>query len=148
MTREFKVPVQAPSIIKAGGTSSQYLMADGSVSTDTASTNVLYVSKNGNDSNNGTTLNKSFLTIKAALSVATDGTTVFVKSGDYTEANPVTIPTGVSVVGDSLRAVTIRPANTSSHIFYVNNDYERHTGHNRILDSFSYFSFLLFSQLS
>jgi len=121
MTREFKVPVQAPSIIKAGGTSSQYLMADGSVSTDTASTNVLYVSKNGNDSNNGTTLNKSFLTIKAALSVATDGTTVFVKSGDYTEANPVTIPTGVSVVGDSLRAVTIRPANTSSHIFYVNN---------------------------
>jgi hypothetical protein len=121
MTREFKVPVQAPSYVKNGGTSAQYLMADGSVSTDSASTNVLYVSKNGNDSNNGSSINKSFLTIKAALAVATDGTTVFVKSGDYTEANPVTIPTGVSVVGDSLRAVTIRPLTTNAHIFYVNN---------------------------
>jgi hypothetical protein len=36
MTREFKVPVQAPSIIKDGGTSSQYLMADGSVVTFSA----------------------------------------------------------------------------------------------------------------
>ena len=84
-------------------------------------TNVLYVAKNGSDSNDGGTIAKAFLTIKAALAVATNGTTVMVKSGDYTEQNPVTIPTGVSVVGDSLRAVTIRPANTSSHIFYVNN---------------------------
>jgi hypothetical protein len=36
MTREFKVPVKAPSIIKDGGTSSQYLMADGSVVTFSA----------------------------------------------------------------------------------------------------------------
>ena len=88
---------------------------------ENSATNVLYVSKSGNDSNNGTTIARAFLTIKAALAVATDGTTVLVKSGDYTEANPVTIPTGVSVVGDSLRSVTIRPANTTSHIFYVNN---------------------------
>jgi len=88
---------------------------------ENSATQVLYVSKSGSDSNNGTTIARAFLTIKAALAIATDGTTVIVKSGDYTEANPVTIPTGVSVVGDSLRSVTIRPANTSSHIFYVNN---------------------------
>jgi hypothetical protein len=36
MTREFKVPIAAPSIIKEGGTSTQYLMADGSVVTFSA----------------------------------------------------------------------------------------------------------------
>jgi hypothetical protein len=33
MTKAFKTNISAPAIIKAGGTSSQYLMADGSVST-------------------------------------------------------------------------------------------------------------------
>lgn len=84
--------------------------------------NVLYVAKSGHDTNNnGRSLTQPFLTIKAALAAAAAGTTVFVKSGDYTEANPITIPAGVAVVGDSLRTVTVRPANTSSHIFYVNN---------------------------
>jgi len=59
--------------------------------------NVLYVSKSGNDSNSGTSLNLSKLTIKAALQIATNGTTIFVKSGDYTEINPITVPEGVAV---------------------------------------------------
>lgn len=83
--------------------------------------NVLYVAKSGSDSNNGKSLTTPFLTIKAACAAATSGTTIFVKSGDYTENNPVTIPAGVAVVGDSLRTVTVRPLNTSSHIFYVTN---------------------------
>lgn len=83
--------------------------------------NVLYVAKNGSDTNNGRSLANPFLTIKAALAVATAKTTVFVKSGDYTENNPVTIPANVAVVGDNLRTVTIRPQNTTSDIFYVNN---------------------------
>jgi len=83
--------------------------------------NVLYVSKSGDDSNDGKSLEKSFLTIKAALTAATSGTTVFVKSGDYTENNPVTVPAGVSVVGDNLRTVSVRPQNTTQDIFYVNN---------------------------
>ena len=83
--------------------------------------NVLYVSKSGDDSNNGKNLGNSFLTIKAALAVSTAGTTVFVKSGDYTENNPVNIPARVAVVGDSLRTVTVRPQNTNQDIFYVNN---------------------------
>jgi len=46
---------------------------------------------------------------------------IFVKSGDYTEYNPIYIPKGVSVVGDSLRTTTIRPANPGLDIFWVNN---------------------------
>lgn len=83
--------------------------------------NVLYVSKSGDDANDGGNLGNSFLTIKAALAVATSGTTVFVKSGDYTEANPVTIPAKVAIVGDSLRTVTVRPQTVNQDIFYVNN---------------------------
>lgn len=93
------------------------ISADGT----TAVSNVLYVSKSGSDSNNGQTLATSFLTIKAALAVATTGTTVFVKSGDYTEANPVTIPAGVSLVGDNLRTTTVRPLTTNADLFYMNN---------------------------
>lgn len=83
--------------------------------------NVLYVSKSGNDSNNGTALNLSKLTIKSALEVATNGTTIFVKSGDYTEINPLTVPEGVAIVGDNLRTVTVRPQNKTQDLFYVNN---------------------------
>ena len=46
---------------------------------------------------------------------------IFVKSGDYTELNPIYIPKGVSLVGDSLRTTTIRPANPGLDIFWVNN---------------------------
>ena len=83
--------------------------------------NVLYVSKSGNDANNGTSYGSSKLTIKAALAIATRGTTIFVKSGDYTEANPITVPDFVSVIGDNLRSVTVRPQTPTSDLFYVNN---------------------------
>ena len=83
--------------------------------------NVLYVSKSGNDSNDGKTLGHSFLTIKAAMAAATAGTTVFVKSGTYTENNPVTIPAKVALVGDSPRNTIIKPANNTQDVFYVNN---------------------------
>lgn len=83
--------------------------------------NVLYVSKSGNDANSGTALNLSKLTIKSALSVATNGTTIFVKSGDYTEINPLLVPEGVAIVGDNLRTVTVRPSNRTQDLFWVNN---------------------------
>lgn len=83
--------------------------------------NVLYVSKSGNNSNNGRTLGQSFLTIEAALAVATSGTTIFVKSGNYTENNPLQVPAGVSLIGDNLRTTTIRPATTNQDLFHVRN---------------------------
>lgn len=83
--------------------------------------NVYYVSKNGVDTNDGLSLSSTFLTIKAALAVATEGSTVFVKSGDYTENNPLLVPTGVSIIGDNLRTVTVRPQTTNIDLFYLNN---------------------------
>jgi len=90
-------------------------------SSNDATLNVLYVSKSGSDSNNGTTLSKAKLTIKAALQVATSGTTIYIKSGTYYENNPVTIPANVSLIGDNFRTTTVRPNNTTQDIFYVNN---------------------------
>ena len=90
-------------------------------SSNDAVLNVLYVSKSGNDANNGTTLGKAKLTIKAALQIATSGTTIYIKSGTYYENNPVTIPTNVSLIGDNFRTTTVRPNNTTQDIFYVNN---------------------------
>lgn len=84
-------------------------------------TNVYYVSESGSDSYDGKSLGRSFASIDKALQTATAGSTIFVKSGDYTITNPLTIPSEVSLVGDNLRTTTIRPANTSSDMFYVNN---------------------------
>jgi hypothetical protein len=93
----------------------------GTTYTPVAISNTYYVAKNGNDSNNGQNQDTPFLTIKHAMSVATSGTAVRVASGTYTEQNPVTIPAGVSLVGDSLRTVKISGATTNADIFYVNN---------------------------
>ena len=106
-----------------GGLTGQYVRTDGagnlSFSTVGDADNVLYVSKSGNDSNDGKTLNSAKLTIKAAVAIATPGTNIFVKAGDYTEQNPISLATRVTIVGDNLRAVTIRPANPTQDIFWV-----------------------------
>lgn len=84
--------------------------------------NVLYVSKSGNDANSGTELGKAKLTIAAACAIATAGTTIYVKSGDYTEVNPINVPAGVAIVGDNLRTTTVRPSNRTQDLFWVRNN--------------------------
>lgn len=92
------------------------------VGVDASVANVLYVSKSGNDTaNDGRSMDKTFLTIAKALSVATSGTTIFVKSGDYTEVNPLQVPAGVSIIGDNLRTTTVRPQTTNQDLFHVRN---------------------------
>jgi len=81
--------------------------------------NILYVSKNGNDGNPGTRLSEPKATIKSALTGATTGTVIKVSAGTYIENNPLTIPTQVSVIGDSLREVSIQPLNADKDLFYV-----------------------------
>ena len=83
--------------------------------------NVYYVSKNGSDSNNGTTLATAWASVKHAMSQVSSGATVLVSSGVYTENNPITIPAGVNLIGDSLRGANINPANANSDMFYLNN---------------------------
>ena len=81
--------------------------------------NVLYVAKDGEDSNNGTSIDNAFLTIKAAVGAASSGTTVKVLSGKYTEDNPIEVPAFVSIVGDDQRTVTVYADNTNHNIFGV-----------------------------
>ena len=82
--------------------------------------NTIYVSKSGDDSNSGINLLNAKLTIEAALSIATAGTMIQVFPGVYTENNPLVVPEQVSIVGTSLREVSVTPANAGD-LFYVNN---------------------------
>jgi len=82
--------------------------------------NVLYVAKDGDDDNNGTSIDNAFLTIKAAVGAAQSGTTVKVLSGNYVEDNPIELPAFSAVVGDDLRTCKILPNNATSDIFHVN----------------------------
>ena len=111
--------------LKAGGSSGsagQVLVSNGTaINWETIPTNnILYVSKGGQDTYSGL-INRPFLTIKAALQAATNGTTIYVENGDYVEDNPLNIPAGVSVIGNSLRGVNVIAQHPTSDLFYVNN---------------------------
>ena len=82
--------------------------------------NVIYVAKDGNDSNNGTSIDNAKLTIAGAVAIAQSGTTIKVLSGTYNENNPIEVPAFVSIVGDSLKTVTVIPSNSTQDIFYLN----------------------------
>jgi len=84
-------------------------------------TNVLYVTQDGSDTNTGKKLGDAKRTIGAALTAATTGTIIKVSSGSYLENNPLIIPEQVSIVGDSLREVSISPQNANQDLFYVSN---------------------------
>jgi len=92
-------------------------------------TNVLYVSKSGSDSNSGITLSSAFLTIARAVQEAntlvantpTAKVCIFLKTGSYTENNPVVFGPNVTLWGDNLRSVSVLPANPTSDIFRLSN---------------------------
>ena len=81
--------------------------------------NVLYVAKDGNDENNGTSIDNAKLTIAAAVGVAKSGYTVKVMSGNYVETNPIEIPAFVAIVGDDQRSVKVLPNTTDKDLFHV-----------------------------
>jgi hypothetical protein len=82
-------------------------------------TNILYVTKDGSDTNTGKKLGDAKATIKGALEIAEQGSIIRVSAGSYIEDNPLTIPKQVSIVGDSLREVTVTPQNSNQDLFYV-----------------------------
>jgi len=85
---------------------------------------ILYVAKDGNDSNSGE-LTKPKLTIKAAVQKIIDeglsDTVVRVAPGSYIEDNPIVLPNEVSVIGASIRETTVTPQNADQDIFHVGN---------------------------
>ena len=81
--------------------------------------NVLYVTKDGNDNNTGKKLGDAKATIKSAVAIAEEGDVIHISAGVYNENNPIALPKQVSIVGDSLREVTITPANADKDLFHV-----------------------------
>ena len=81
--------------------------------------NVLYVAKDGDDDNNGTSIDNAKLTIASAVGIAKSGYTVKVLSGNYVEQNPIELPAFVAVVGDDQRSVKVLPNTTDKDLFHV-----------------------------
>jgi len=95
---------------------------------------VYYVSEQGSDSYDGKTLSTSFRTIKRAVSAASASiaqnpgfppyrVNIEVKTGYYTEEAPITVPSYVSIIGDDLRSVVVKPstATKTENLFLMNN---------------------------
>ena len=82
-------------------------------------TNILYVTKDGNDNNTGKKLGDAKATIAGAIAESTTGTVIKVSAGTYIENNPLIVPTQVSIIGDSLREVSVSPQNAEEDLFYV-----------------------------
>jgi len=79
------------------------------------STLTFYVSvSNGNDSYNGLSSLQPFATLGKALSVASNGTEVYVEAGTYTETFPLTVPAGVTVRGAGLRSTIVQPTSITN----------------------------------
>jgi len=80
---------------------------------------IIYVNKNGNDENTGLTAADAKGTLKGAVGIASEGTTIKIAAGTYVEDNPIKVPKQISIVGDSLREVTISPQNADQDVFHV-----------------------------
>lgn len=81
-------------------------------------TNVIYVTKDGNDSNTGLKLGDAKATITGAVAISTEGSVIRISAGTYIENNPIALPNQISIIGDSLREVTVTPQNQGD-LFYV-----------------------------
>ena len=81
--------------------------------------NTIWVTKDGNDSNTGLLEGDAKATVGAAASVAESGDTIVIRPGVYTENNPIGLRTDVTVTGQDLRLVTIRPMNVTKDVFHV-----------------------------
>ena len=86
-------------------------------------TNILYVTKDGSDTNTGRKLGDAKATIAGAIAAAGAGTVIKISAGSYVENNPVIIPEQVSIIGDSLREVSVSPQNTGDLFHVANGNY-------------------------
>ena len=114
------------------GTAAQQAAASGQVMTvggspllpnwekNNVTDSVYYVTKDGNDNNNGQSISRAFASLRKAADTirgltgadaasATNPITIFVKSGVYTEQLPIVVPEFVSIYGDNLRTSIISP---------------------------------------
>ena len=83
--------------------------------------NVIFVTENGNDENNGLSPGTAKRTVGGATSIAVAGNVIRVAGGIYTENNPILIPRNVTIDGDDLRNTQIVPTNVGKDLFHVTN---------------------------
>ena len=79
----------------------------------------LWVTKNGMDTNSGLLEGDAKFTIAAAAAIAQEGDTIKIRSGIYTENNPIGLRTDVAITGEDLRLVLIIPQNVNKDVFHV-----------------------------
>ena len=86
-------------------------------------TNVLYVTMDGNDTNDGRAEDPSRAckTITGAIRSPyyRPGTLIRVRSGHYLENNPLLLLPNTAVIGDDLRTTSIEPINKTQDLFHV-----------------------------
>jgi len=84
-------------------------------------TNQIYVTPDGNDENDGYLISTAKRTVGSALTIAEASTVIRISAGNYSENNPIIIPEQVTLLGDSLREVSIIPQNPDEDLIYVAN---------------------------
>jgi len=86
--------------------------------------NILYVTMDGNDANDGRAedASRACRTISGAVNSPyyKQGTVIKVRSGHYYENNPIQLLPYTAVVGDDLRTTMIEPLNKDTDLFWVN----------------------------
>jgi len=87
-------------------------------------TNILYVTMDGNDSNDGRAMDPSRAcrTVTGAVNSPAyqSGTQIRVAPGHYLENNPIQLKPYTSVVGSDLRTTSIEPMNKTQDLFHMN----------------------------
>ena len=84
-------------------------------------TNILFVTPDGDDENDGYLVSTAKRTVGSALTVAEASTVIKISAGNYTENNPIVLPEQVTLLGDSLREVSLIPQNADQDMIYVAN---------------------------
>ena len=96
-------PVGLSLTVTGGGTTLDWIGA-------TSSVNVYYVAPHGvDDANHGKSMATPFASIKYACQQAGSNSTIFVKTGTYSEQLPIIVPANTAIVGDNQRTVIVQP---------------------------------------
>jgi hypothetical protein len=85
---------------------------------------VYYVGPDGIDATDrGVSLDRPWASVRYACANVIGPATIFIKTGTYEEILPISVPANVSLVGDELRTVIIRPASgeQNKNMFYLRN---------------------------